>query len=184
VLYDLIANGLRHEASVEEDGNAPRMIDNYQWFRACEMGTGLRLADRFRENYETLIREVAFETLTGKAVLAFMSDRRLTGLGEMAEEEFVWRGTMSALYEGIKPKWLEVCDGSTKQRNLLPGSPARLTNAIDAIASSLVANGIVFTRGRSNDHRWAQIDATGYFHNEVGKTDAAPVMADEVTTVA
>ena len=84
MLYDLIANGLKHEASVEEDGKAPRMIDNYQWFRACEMGTGLRLADRFRENYETLIREVAFETLTGKAVLAFMRDRRLTRLGRDA----------------------------------------------------------------------------------------------------
>ena len=166
-LYDLIANGLKHEASVEEDGRAPRMIDNYQWFRACEMGTGLQLADRFRENYETLIREVAFETLTGKAVLAFMRDRRLTNLGEMPEDRDVWRGTMSELYEGIKPKWLEVCDGSTKQRNLLPGSPARLTNAIDAIASSLVANGIVFTRGRSNDQRWAQIDARGYFQSEV-----------------
>ena len=172
LLYELIANGLKHEASVEEDGKAPRMIDNYQWFRACEMGTGLRLADRFRENYETLIREVAFETLTGKAVLAFMRDRRLTNWGEMAEEPDVWRGTMSALYEGIKPKWLEVCDGSTKQRNLLPGSPARLTNAIDAIASSLVANGIIFTQGRSNDQRWAQIAARGYFQGEV---EAEPV---------
>jgi hypothetical protein len=189
-LYDLIANGLRHEASVEEDGKAPRMIDNYQWFRACEMGTGLRLADRFRENYDTLIREVAFETLVGKAVLAFMRDRRLTSLGEMPEERDVWRGTMSALYEGIKPKWLEVCDGSTKQRNLLPGSPARLTNAIDAIASSLVANGIVFIRGRSRDQRWAQIDARGYFQSEVGETDPEMAslsdieqgMADEVTT--
>ena len=102
-------------------------------------------AQWFRENYDTLIREVAFETLTGKAVLAFMRDRRLTNWGEISEERDVWRGTMSALYEEIKPKWLEVCDGSTKQRNLLPGSPARLTNAIDAIASSLVANGIVFT---------------------------------------
>jgi hypothetical protein len=170
ILYDLIANGLNHESSVEAEGNAPRMIDNYHWFRACEMGTGLRLADRFRENYDTLIREVAFETLTGKAVLAFMRDRRLTKLGEMPEEQDVWRGTMSELYEAIKPKWLEVCDGSTKQRNLLPGSSARLTNAIEAIASSLVANGIVFTRGRSNDQRWAQIDATGFFQGEVGDT--------------
>jgi len=102
---------------------------------------------------------------------------------------------MSGLYEGIKPKWLEVCDGSTKQRNLLPGSPARLTNAIDAIASSLVANGIVFTRGRSNDQRWAQIDARGFFRSEVDAEpvslsdstrdvaqDGAQVMADEVTT--
>jgi hypothetical protein len=161
-LYDLIANGLKHEASVEVDGRAPRMMDNYQWFRACEMGTGLHLADRFRENYETLIREVAFETLTGKAVLAFMKDHRMTNIGERD----VWRGTMSELYEGIKPKWLEVCDGSIKQRNLLPGSPARLTNAIDAIASSLVANGIIFTRGRSNDQRWAQIDAREYFRSE------------------
>jgi putative DNA primase/helicase len=169
-LYDLIANGLKNEAFVVDDGNAPRMIDNYHWFRACEIGTGLRLADRFRENYDTLIREVAFETLTGKAVLAFMRDRRLTKLGEMPEELEVWRGTMSALHEGIKPKWLEVCDGSTKQRNLLPGSPARLTNAIDAIASSLVANGIVFTRGRSNDQRWAQIDARRYFQGEAGET--------------
>jgi hypothetical protein len=78
-------------------------------------------AQRFRENHDTLIREVAFEALTGKAVLAFMRDRRLTNWGEMPEEWDVWRGTMSALYEGIKPKWLEVCDGSTKQRNLLPG---------------------------------------------------------------
>ena len=162
-LYDLLANGLKHEASVELDGKAPRMIDNYQWFRACEVGTGLHLADRFRENYETLIREVAFETLTGKAVLAFMKDRRMTHRGE---ERDVWRGTMSELYEGIKPKWLEVCDGSTKQRNLLPGSPARLTNAIDAIASSLVANGIVFTRGRSHDQRWAQIDARGEWRED------------------
>ena len=73
-----------------------------------------------------------------------------------------------------------------------------MTNAIDAIASSLVANGIVFTRGRSNDQRWAQIDARGFFQSEVGVTDAEPVylsdsprdfaqdgaqvMADEVTT--
>jgi len=198
-LYDLIANGLKHEASVVEDGRAPRMIDNYQWFRACERGTGLPLADRFRENYETLIREVAFETLTGKAVLAFMRDRRLTNWGEVPDERDVWRGTMSALYEGIKPKWLEVCDGSTKQRNLLPGSPARLTNAIDAISSSLVANGIVFTRGRSNDQRWAQIDARGYFQGEVEEEPVylwdspqdiaqdrwagfARAMTDEVTT--
>ncbi len=174
-LYDLVANGLKHESSVEEDGKAPRMIDNYQWFRACEVGTGLPLADRFRENYETLIREVAFETLTGKAVLAFMRDRRLTDLGEMPEDGEVWRGTMSDLYEGIKPKWLEVCDGSTKQRNLLPGSPARLTNAIDAISSSLVANGIVFTRGRSNDQRWAQIDASEFFRSEVAETHEDPV---------
>jgi hypothetical protein len=166
-LYDLVANGLKHEASVEVDGRAPRMVDNYQWFRACEMGTGLHLADRFRENYETLIREVAFETLTGKAVLAFMRDWRSRMHEEMPEQRDVWRGTMSDLYEGIKPKWFDVCDGSVKQRNLLPGSPARLTNAIDAIASSLVANGIVFTRGRSNDHRWAQIDARVYFQNEI-----------------
>ena len=112
---------------MEEDGKAPRMIDNYQWFRACEMGTGLRLADRFRENYETLIREVAFETLTGKAVLAFMRDRRLTHLGEMPEDRDVWRGTMSELYEGIKPKWLEVCDGSTKQTE----PPAWLSCPVD-----------------------------------------------------
>ena len=124
-----------------------------------------------------------------------MRDRRLTNLGEMPEDWEVWRGTMSGLYEGIKPKWLEVCDGSTKQRNLLPGSPARLTNAIDAIASSLVANGIVFTRGRSNDQRWAQIDARGFFRSEVDAEpvslsdstrdvaqDGAQVMADEVTT--
>ena len=42
------------------------------------------------------------------AVLAFMRDQRLTTLGELPEERDVWRGTMSALYEGIKPKWLEV----------------------------------------------------------------------------
>ncbi len=127
-----------------------------------------------------------------------VSDDLLALVGNRIEERDVWRGTMSALYEGIKPKWLEVCDGSTKQRNLLPGSPARLTNAIDAIASSLVANGIVFTRGRSNDQRWAQIDARGFFQSEVGETDpesvslsdstrdvaqyGAQVMADEVTT--
>jgi hypothetical protein len=134
------------------------------------MGTGWHLADRFRENYETLIREVAFETLTGKAVLAFMREWRMCW-AETPEERYVWRGTMSELYEGIKPKWLEVCDGSVKQRNLLPGSPARLTNAIDAIASSLVANGIIFTRGRSHDQRWAQIDAREYFRSE---TDAEP----------
>jgi hypothetical protein len=90
---------------------------------------------------------------------------------ELPERRDVWRGTMSELYEGIKPKWFDVCDGSVKQRNLLPGSPARLTNAIDAIASSLVANGIVFTRSRSNDQRTAQIDARGYFGSE---TDAEP----------
>src|SRR5271165_3124254 len=73
--------------------------------------------------------------------------------------------------------------------------PARLTNAIDAIASSLVANGIVFTRGRSNDQRWAQIDARGFFQSEVDAEpvylsdsprdfaqDGAHVMANEVTT--
>ena len=96
----------------------------------------------------------------------------------MREERDVWRGTMSALYEGIKPKWLEVCDGSVKQRNLLPGSPARLTNAIDAIASSLVANGIVFTRGRSHDQRWAQIDARGYFRGEADAEPARDVAPD------
>jgi hypothetical protein len=183
-LYNLIANGLKHEASVEVDGRAPRMMDNYQWFRACEMGTGLHLANRFRENYETLIREVAFETLTGKAVLAFMRNRRILNLGESPEQRNVWRGTMSDLYEGIKPKWFEVCDGSVKQRNLLPGSPARLTNAIDAIASSLIANGIVFTRGRSNDQRWAQIDARGYFQSEieVDQGVASDGWAEVVTT--
>ena len=47
--------------------------------------------------------------------------------------------------------------------------PARLTKAIDAIASSLVANGIVFTRGRSNDQRWAQIDASQGVFPERGR---------------
>jgi hypothetical protein len=183
-LYDLIANGLKHEASVEVDGRAPRMVDNYQWFRACETGTGLLLADRFRENYESLIREVAFETLTGKAVLEFMRDRRSRMRDAMAERRDVWRGTMSELYEGVKPKWFEVCDGSVKQRNLLPGSPARLTNAIDAIASSLGANGIVFTRSRSNDRRTAQIDARGYFQNErdADRDVAVDAWAEVVTT--
>ncbi len=70
-------------------------------------------------------------------------------------------------------------------------SPARLTNASDAIASSLVANGFVFTRGRSNDERWAQVDATRYFQGKVGETVywsgsvqdfAQDGCADQVTT--
>src|SRR5262245_8435548 len=93
-------------------------------------------------------------------------DRLRDPIGITVRWSLATRTLPLAPYEAIKPRWREVSDGSVKQRNLLPGSPARLTNAIDAIASSLAAHGIVFIRGRSKDRRWAQIDARGYFGSE------------------
>jgi len=154
-LLDLLANGLRNEGSIGNDGKAPRLIDAYKWYQACELGTGMDLAARFRDQCDDLQRDVAFDTLIGKSVRGFVEEMR--GDGD------VWEGTPGALYNKLNTRWKIACDGDFKQLALFPGAPNRLMNLLDAAAPPLALHGIVFSRKKSNGKRLARIDATGYF---------------------
>ena len=155
-IYDLLANGLRHESEVGEEADI-RMVETYLWVRACEVGTDLNMSGAFRSNCERVVSEVAFDTILGQSLRDFLRQHHAT------TQQPAWEGTAEALHAALIDFWNAACGGNRSKQDRYPGNGRTLSSAIEGIATSLGLNGIVVTRQRTNTARLLRLDATEYF---------------------
>jgi hypothetical protein len=173
-LYSLVANGLKHEASVMPEG-PPRMADTHRWLLACEQGRGLRLAETFAGNLRENVKGFALETLFGTTLKMFLQEQAGAG--------YVWRGTASQLHDALRPYWAQACGANPKDMNRYPGNGRAVSSELNKHGASLRANGIVSEQKREGQERSRIItlDGTGYFqkHRLTGEPTDQAERADE-----
>lgn len=153
VLCSLLANGLKNEGHVTAE-RMPRMADTYLWLKACEAGTGKKLADAFAENLRENVKGLALETLLGRSLVEFLKDRSRNG---------IWTGTPNQLHDNLRNCWDYVCGGNHKEMDKYPGNARALSSRLTEMMASLRENGIVIEKGRTRTGRTVTIDAKGHF---------------------
>jgi hypothetical protein len=152
-LCSLLSNGLKNEGRVTAD-RMPRMADTFLWLKACEVGTGLKLADAFAENLRENVKGLALETLLGRSLLDFLRDQA---------KHHVWSGPANELHDYLRVYWERACGGSHKEMDRYPGNARALSGRLTEMMASLRENGIVVEKGRRGAGRAIAIDAPGYF---------------------
>src|SRR5208283_1809652 len=98
-----------------------RMADTFLWLKACESGTGLRLAEPFDENLRENVKGLALETLLGRSLVEFLKENAKT---------FIWHGQPNHLYDGLRPYWNVACGGNNKEMDKYPGNPRSLSSRL------------------------------------------------------
>jgi hypothetical protein len=154
-IFNLVSNGLRNLDTVPAIGG-PRMMDSYRWLKACEVGTGLKLADVYKDHVEGAMADHATNDPLVQALLAALTDH----FGRRPKTGHIWTGTASALYDTIKQTWLT---DTRKEENQIPGNGRLLSNRLMMLAEPLSRVGVDVSKRRTNKDRFLVIDATRYF---------------------
>jgi hypothetical protein len=168
-LFDLVANGLRHLATVHPNGG-PRMMDTFKWLLACEQGTGLNLAETYRRHVEDTLATMATSDILVQALLAFLEERG-----------WKFEGQASELYRGVVDSW----SGQTmKEEKQMPGNANVLGSRLRQLEEPLARIGVQVHFRRDKRNRVISVDAKEYAQGPLEPMPANNGAVDEAEFIA